>query len=136
MARETKRIRLQRPKISLFGFLALVMCILLLIVAIYERRRADAIEANAILVSSPQYKLVIAEELEILKKEIQLERAKNTFRSRMGLKGAEPLGSVEFRREAANIRNSGLKIGREKARVAGMKADLVRQALLLGDPQE
>ena len=83
-----------------------------------------------------RYKLVIAEELEILKKEIQLERAKNTFRSRMVSKDAEPLGSIEFRREAANIRNSGLKIGREKARVAGMKADLVSQALLPGDPQE
>lgn len=121
---------MRRFNLSLFSLFAIVTCVILLVVSLYERRRANEIESKSIAISSPEYRAIIEQDWQIIKRELQLEFALRQFERDHGdsiadIEGVEilPIGG---RREAANIRNSQLKLDREKMKLDGMKKDLIK----------
>lgn len=106
---------------------------MLLVVAIYERNRANEIEAKSILVDSPEYREIVNQDWEIMKRELALKYAMQKYekdkQKLTSLDDRSPEFSIGDRRELANIRNSKLKIEREKSKLESMRNALVESGL-------
>ena len=86
-------------------------------VAVYERNRALEIESRSIVTNSPEYKAIAEQNWVILQRNLQVQYAISQLPEGQSLeKTAIGTGIVPIatRRELANIRNSQLKLEREK----------------------
>lgn len=121
---------MRRPRISLFNFIVVSLCATLLIVSLYERRRANEIESKSLVVSTPEYRAVLEQDWDVLRRQIQHQEAirqfKNTYGDLPPVNDEIPL-SIGARRSLANIRNSDLRISREKLKLESMRNSLAEQ---------
>ena len=120
---------MRRFNISLFGFLAVVTCLILLVVAIYERNRANEIESKSLVIESPEYRAIIDQDWEIMKRELSLKYAiqeleENDVQADL-LSDGVLAGNTNFRRELANVRNAKLKLSREKMKLENMRNAII-----------
>ncbi len=124
---------MRRVNISLFSFLAVVSCLIFLVIAIYERDRANEIESKSIVITSPEYLAIIDQDWDIMKRELQLKYAmqkleENNVQSDLMDDGVSA-GNINFRRELANIRNSKLKLSREKNKLENMRNAIIKNSV-------
>ena len=120
---------MRRFNISLFGFLAVVTCLILLVVAIYERNRANEIESKSLVIESPEHRAIIDQDWEIMKRELSLKYAiqeleENDVQADL-LSDGVLAGNTNFRRELANVRNAKLKLSREKMKLENMRNAII-----------
>ena len=122
--------KMRRFNISLFSFFAVITCLILLVVSIYERRRANEIEMMSIDVSSPEYRMIIAQDLQLMREELQVQNAIKQLETRYASRLASEdinefqMPPVGYQKESTNIRNMQLKLDREKSKLNAMKQDV------------
>ena len=72
-----------KPKIGISSFLLLAICLILLFVAIYERNRANEIEANSVTVSNREYRDLVSRDLRLMKRERELQKIARGLKGRL-----------------------------------------------------
>ena len=119
-------------KLSLFHLFAIATCLILLAIAMYERNRAAEIEARSFLITKPEYRAIIEQDWEIFKREVALQCAIEALDKNRDLSAQLiPRDSQQhavFLRQLVNLRNSKLKLAREKSNLKDMRKTLVRNA--------
>ena len=110
---------MRRHNISLFNLFAIVACIILFVVSIYERHRSNEVGTKY---------AICAQERQCLNRELQLQFSISRFEQDLAnsivrIDGAAiiPIGSY---RAAANMRNSQGKLVREKTKLNAMRKSL------------
>ena len=124
---------MRRFKLSLSSFLLIILCLMLLAIAIFERNRAIKIESAAIITDNAELKALATQEWEIVKRELSVQYALSKLSTTKTLTNAETDrsndDSIANRRQLANIRNAQLKLQREKGILESMRFDIVQDML-------
>ena len=125
---------MHRYRPGLGRLFVVVTCAAFLFVAIYDRNRSRQIEATSIAVPDNDLRTLVEDELELIAREIELERKIDLFeKSRHKLRmsdsglGAENIAQLLLgaRSEMANLRNSKLKLIREKSKLVAIRVDII-----------
>ena len=110
---------------------------------VYERQRADQLAARVSQLEAPILNAIAQQKWVIAKRTLQLEYATKALESQLETtKNSSPAIELTmpegFRRESANIRNSRLKLDREKAILKKMQVELegLRGSEPVDDPEE
>ena len=107
-------------------------CVILLSIAIYERNRANEIEARSFFVVNPEYRAIIEQDWMTFEREVALQLAIETVNENGVQESESDNGesqvSQHARTQFANLRHSKLKLAREKSRLASMRNVLINGA--------
>ena len=112
-----------KPKIGISSFLLLAICLILLFVAIYERNRANEIEAISVTVSNREYRDLVSRDLRLTKREREFQKIARGFERPFDMAYLDLAGRAEL----ANLRNSKLKLIREREILNAIRFDLARK---------
>ena len=112
----------------LTSFLLIMTCVMLLLVAIYERNCSNALRATSISVSDPDVRALLADELKLMERESELQSEMARFeQKKITLPfDAENLDVLSVR--LSNFRNSKLKLIRERHILNAIRMDLTQRS--------
>ena len=119
---------MQKFKMRLTSFLLIMTCVMLLLVAIYERNCSNALRATSISVSDPDVRALLADELKLMERESELQSEMARFeQKKITLPfDAENLDVLSVR--LSNFRNSKLKPIRERHILNAIRMDLTQRS--------
>ena len=118
---------MRKRKMGLASFFLVATCIMLLLIASYERMRSNALESISIAVSDPDVRALLEDELDLMEREAELQMEMAKFeKEKLKIPFDMSELDVPTRAELANLRNLKLKLIRERKKLIGIRTDLIK----------